>query len=167
MGTEDSWKNLRGRVDGVHNKLLDAVEADVEAALQDGGGVVGHEGVDVGGGVPAVRAGLVLSLDRSAAAAAAVGGGQSWPSRPRFHGAPCGSREWWQARRRGYRGRVLPGLALRAAAGSCGGGWRIVGRCPGGEAGGSRRLGGCLGGVGGVAASNRPTRALSLGFVTI
>ena len=30
------------RVGGVGNKLLDVVEADVEAAVQDGGGVVGR-----------------------------------------------------------------------------------------------------------------------------
>ena len=30
------------RVGGVGNKLLDAVETDVEAAVQDGGGVVGR-----------------------------------------------------------------------------------------------------------------------------
>ena len=51
---EDSLCNGGGRVEGVGNKLLDAVEADVEAAMQNGGGVVGREGVDVGGGARAV-----------------------------------------------------------------------------------------------------------------
>jgi hypothetical protein len=48
-------------VEGVGNKLLDAVglEADVEAAMQNGRGVVGREGADVGSGAHAMRAGLV------------------------------------------------------------------------------------------------------------
>ena len=44
--------------------LIDAVEADMEAAVQDGGGVVGGEGVNVQAGARAVRAGLVPRLER-------------------------------------------------------------------------------------------------------
>ena len=56
--------NKGGRVGGAPNQLLDAVEADVEAAVQDGGGVVGGESVDVRAGAPAVRAGLLPGLER-------------------------------------------------------------------------------------------------------
>ena len=51
-----SFCDRGGRVGGVSNNILDAVDADVETAMQNGGGVVGRDGVDVGGGAPAVRA---------------------------------------------------------------------------------------------------------------
>ena len=60
----DSLCDGSGCVGGVGNRLLDAVEADVEAAMQNGGGMVGREGVDVGGGAPAVHAGLVSRQER-------------------------------------------------------------------------------------------------------
>ena len=39
-----------GRVDSAPNQLSDTVEADMEATVQDGGGVVGGESVDVSAG---------------------------------------------------------------------------------------------------------------------
>ena len=60
-----------GRVEGVGNKLLDEVEADVEAAMQNGGGVVRRARASIWEVARALCV-PVLSLDRSAAAAAAV-----------------------------------------------------------------------------------------------
>jgi hypothetical protein len=122
-----------GRVGGVSNKLLDAVEADVEAAMQNDGDMGGREGVDVWEVVHPLCV-PVLSLDRSAVAAAAVtGGGEaltfsaSLARRPLITAAGDGGRLGI-----GVRGRVLPGLALRVAAGSCCCGWNVAGGCSGG-----------------------------------
>ena len=82
-------------------KLLDAVETDVEAAMHNGGGVVGREGVDVGGGARAVRAGLVPRQERGGDGGGGGGGAALALSRPCLPSAPCGSRGRWLARRRG------------------------------------------------------------------
>ena len=115
-----------GRVGGVRNKLLDAVEADVEAAMQDGGGVVGREGVKVGGGAPVVRAGFVPGQERGSGGGGDGGGAALAGPLGLACTVPLAAAGDSGRLGVGVRGRVLPGLArlaLRAAAGSCGGGW--------------------------------------------
>ena len=118
----DSSDEGGGRVEGGPNELLDAVEADVEAAA----------GCRTAAALSGARASLwevarelcvpVLSLDGHAAAG---GGGQPWPSRSCSPSAPRGSRERQRrlARRVGRWGGSpgplgLSRLSPRAAAGS-------------------------------------------------
>ena len=64
-----------GRVDGAPNQLPDAVKANMEATVQDGGGVVGGESVDVSAGTPAVRASRFPGQERGGGGAGGGRGG--------------------------------------------------------------------------------------------
>ena len=71
----------------------------------------------------------VLSLDRSAAAAATVTGGEAALTLSASL-ARCPKRQLSGSR--GRCGRLGVGVALRAVAGSCGGGWHVAGGRSGG-----------------------------------
>ena len=127
--------------------------------MQNGGGVVGRQGVDMGAGAPAVRAGLVSRQERGG------GGGDGRGGSPDPLGLACtaplaaagdgGRLGVGVARRRAQSGGRKLGRRLARRGGLLGRlGWGPYCRC----------LGGCLGGIGGVTDSNE---ALRLGFVTI
>ena len=155
-----------GRVGGVRNKLLDAVEADVEAAMQDGGGVVGREGGDVGGGAgpgrtPAVRADLVSRQERGGGGGGDGKGGSLGPL-----GLACTAP--LAAAGDGGRLGVDVGVALRAATERRQGAAAAAGASRGGAW--VARLGAVgtsAAALAASAASQTATRALSLGVVPI